>query len=129
MACRRRRPVTVSSCTVDVSPVAQKLIGSLHRHATKVRDKVRAICVASDIAFGATTSVLASNGEHVSTMAAPISSDVGYRLKAMGNAMIDFLLISISGSGFRDTLCDDLFETLLMTRVPAVLALIPGRIE
>jgi hypothetical protein len=28
-------------------------------------------------------------------MAAPISSDVGYRLEAMGNAMIDFLLISI----------------------------------
>jgi hypothetical protein len=84
-----------SSRTIDVSPVAQKLVSSLHGHAAKVGDKVCAICVAGEIAFSATTSVLASNGKHVSAVAAPISSNVGYGLKAMGNAMIDFLLISV----------------------------------
>ena len=54
-----------------------------------------AVCVASDIAFGATTSILASNGEHISAVAAPISPNVSYGLKTMGNAMIDLLLISV----------------------------------
>jgi hypothetical protein len=51
--------------------------------------------MASDIAFSATTSILASNGKHVSAVAAPISSNVGDGFEAMGNAMIDFLFISI----------------------------------
>lgn len=83
------------SCTIDVSPVAQKLVGSLHRHAAEVGDKVCAVCVASDIAFGAPTSILASNGKHVAAMAAPIGSDIGYGFKPMRNAMVDFLLISV----------------------------------
>jgi hypothetical protein len=83
------------SCTIDISPVAQKLVGSLHRHTAEVRDKVCAVCVASDIAFTATTSILASNRKHVAAMAAPISSDIGYGFKPMGNAMVDFFLISV----------------------------------
>ena len=51
--------------------------------------------MASYIAFSATTSILASNWKHVATMAAPIGSDIGYGLKAMRNAMVDFLLISV----------------------------------
>jgi hypothetical protein len=83
------------SCTIDVAPVAQKLVGSLHRHTAKIRDKVCTVCVASDIALSASTSILASNGKHVAAMAAPISSNIGYRFKPMRNAMVDFLLISV----------------------------------
>jgi hypothetical protein len=83
------------SCTIDVSPVAQKLVGSFHRHTAKVRDKVCTVCVASNVAFSATASILASNWKHVATMAAPISSDIGYGFKAMRDAMVDFLLISV----------------------------------
>ena len=56
---------------------------------------MRAVCMASDIAFSATTSILASDGKHVATMTAPISSDIGYGFKAMRNAMVNFLLISV----------------------------------
>jgi hypothetical protein len=56
---------------------------------------VCAVCVASDIAFSATTSILASDGKHVAAMATPVSSDIGYRFKAMRNAMVDFLFISV----------------------------------
>ena len=89
------RSSLVSSYTIDVPPVAQELVGCFDRHPAEVRDKVGTVCVASDIAFSATTSILASNGEHVSAVAAPVSPNVGYRLEPMGNAMVDFLLISV----------------------------------
>jgi hypothetical protein len=54
-----------------------------------------AIRVASDIAFGASTGVLASEWEHVSAVAAPVSANIGQGLEAMRNSMIDLLLISV----------------------------------
>jgi hypothetical protein len=53
------------------------------------------ICVASDIAFSATTGILAPEGEHVSAVATPISSDIGYGFKPVRDAMINFLLIAV----------------------------------
>ena len=54
-----------------------------------------AIRVASDIAFGTSTGVLASEWKHVPAVAAPISANIGQGLKTMRNSMIDLLLISV----------------------------------
>jgi hypothetical protein len=48
-----------------------------------------------DITFSTTTGILAANGEHVSAVTAPISSDVGYGFESVRNAVIDFLFISV----------------------------------
>lgn len=38
-------------------------------------------------------------------------------------------IVTDPGSRLRYALCYDLLETLLVTRVPTVLALVPGRVE
>lgn len=53
------------------------------------------ISVASNVTLGATTSVLASKREHVTTVATPIGTHVGERLETVRNAMIYLLLITL----------------------------------
>ena len=57
-------------------------------------------------------------------MAAPVCGNVGKSFEAMGNAMIDLLLVRVGlVVGFADTLCDNLGVTLAVTGVFAIRAL------
>lgn len=53
------------------------------------------ICVTSNVTFRAFTGILPAEGEHVSTMATPVSSNIGERLEPMGNTMVDLLLVAL----------------------------------
>ena len=78
---------------VDEPHVAQQPVRRLHRHAAEVGDEVHAVGVAGDVALGALARVLAAEGEHVAAVAAPIGADVGEGFEAMGDAVVDFLLV------------------------------------
>lgn len=84
----------VASLSVDVSPIPEKLICSLHGHATEVRDQVSTVSVTSNVAFRAFAGILASKREHITAMAAPIGTDVRQWFEAMGNTVVDFLLVT-----------------------------------
>ena len=78
---------------VDEPHVAQQPVRRLHRHAAEVGDEVHAVGVAGDVALGALARVLAPEGEHVAAVTAPVGADVGEGFEAVGNAMVDFLLV------------------------------------
>lgn len=85
----------IYSLPVNVPPIPKKLIRRLHRHATEIRNEMSAICVASNAAFGTPAGILATKGKHVATVAAPVGTHVGERLKSMWDAMVDFLFVAI----------------------------------
>lgn len=80
---------------VDVPPVAQKLIGRFHRHATEVGHEVSAVGVTGDVAFCTATRVLATERQHITTVATPVCTDVGDRLETMRDTMIYLLCIVV----------------------------------
>ena len=84
---------TVRTRAVDVLPVAQKHVRRLHGHSTEVRDEVRTVSVAGDVAFRAPSSVLAAEGEHVTAVAAPVSTDVVDGFEPVGDAVVDLLRV------------------------------------
>jgi hypothetical protein len=54
------------------------------------------VCVASDIAFSTPSGILAAQRKHVTAMAAPVGSDVGNRLKAMGDPMVNLVFVLLN---------------------------------
>jgi hypothetical protein len=52
-----------------------------------------AVGVTSDVAFAAFPCVLAAEGKHLPTVTAPVRADVGQRLEAVRNAMVDLLFV------------------------------------
>jgi len=101
--------------------------------------------MAGDIALGTLASVLAAEGKHVATVATPIRAYVSERLKAMGNAVVDLLFVTLlewpldddeteKGStyariGLGYTLGDDFLVTLLVAGISTVFALITKGVE
>ena len=84
---------------VDVLPVAQEDVRSLHRHTAEVGNKMGAVRVTGDVALRTAASVLTAKREHITTVTAPVRTDVGNRLEAMGNAVVDFLrIVVLTGS-------------------------------
>ena len=98
-----------------------------------------------DIAFCTTTSVLATKGEHITTVATPIRTDVGNGFETMGDTMVYLLCIVVLKRGkglmseevqrfvFKDTypcirlrytLSYYLFIAFLVTSIPAIFTLI-----
>lgn len=51
------------------------------------------VCMASNITFRTFASILSSEREHVTTMTAPIRTNIGQRFEPMRNTMIDFLFV------------------------------------
>ena len=80
-----------ASCPVDISPVTEELVGGLHGHAAEVGDEVCAVRVACNVAFGATSRVLAAEGQHVATVATPVRTDVVDGLEPVRDAVVDLL--------------------------------------
>ena len=76
---------------VDIFPVAQKDVRSLHRHTAEVWNQVGTVRVTCDVAFRTPTSVLASERKHVTAVATPVRADVGDRLETMRDTVVDFL--------------------------------------
>jgi hypothetical protein len=82
--------------SVYITPVTKKLVGSLHRHTTEVGDEVCTVSMACNFALGAPASILASEGEDVTTVTAPVRTQVGDGFEAMRNTMVDLLFVVIS---------------------------------
>jgi hypothetical protein len=51
--------------------------------------------MAGNVALGALPGVFPAKREHVTTVTAPIRSNVGKRFESMRNAMVDFLLVAL----------------------------------
>lgn len=98
----------VPSLSVDISPISEKLICCLHGHATEVGDQVSTVSVASNVALRAFAGVLASKREHITAMAAPISTDVRQRFEAMRNTVINLLFVTFLQLEY---VCQNLFLT------------------
>jgi hypothetical protein len=95
---RRLRPRLLSPLLlrpVDVAQLRQEYVGSLHRHATKVWDEVCTRGMASEVTLRAFASILATEREHVATVAAPVSADVGDRLESMGYTVVNLHFVTI----------------------------------
>ena len=90
---RRHRPATPSS--VDISPIAKKLIGSLHRHTAKIGNKMGAVSVTCYVAFGTSPSILSAKGKHVTAMTTPVRPYVGNRFEPVRDAVIYLLSVII----------------------------------
>jgi hypothetical protein len=76
-----------------------------------------ALCTSSRV-------LLRANRQHVATVAAPVGGEVREGLEAMGNPVVDLLLVRIRLSvALTDTLRDDAAITLGVASVLAVLAL------
>lgn len=84
-------------CPVDIAPLCQELVGSLHGHATKIRDEMRTRSVAGEVTFRTFASVLAAKRKHVATVAAPAGANVGNGLKAVRYPVVDFHFVTILG--------------------------------
>lgn len=80
---------------VDLSPVIQELVRRLHRHATEVGDKVGATGMARNITFRTLSSTLSTKGQHRTTVATPVGSQVCERFETVRNSVIDLFLVSI----------------------------------
>ena len=80
---------------LDVADICQKLVGRLHRHSTKVGNKMSASSMRGDPAFAALASVLPTQRQHITTMTAPICADIGDGFESMGNAMLDLFFVSL----------------------------------
>ena len=77
----------------DFPSLSEQCIGGLHRHPAEVRDEVGAVGVTSDVAFSATASVLATERQHVATVATPVCANVVDGLETMRDAMIYLLRV------------------------------------
>jgi hypothetical protein len=51
--------------------------------------------MAGDVALGTLARVLAAEGKHVTAVATPIRANVSEGLKAMGDAVVDLLFITL----------------------------------
>lgn len=87
----RRGPLVVFNST----QLGKKLVRCFHRHTAKVGNEMSAGGMTCQVTFGALSSILASKGKHISTMAAPISTNIGNRGESMRNAMVDLDFITI----------------------------------
>jgi hypothetical protein len=84
----------ITSCSVDVTPIPKKLVGSFHRHTAEIGNKVGTVGVASDIALRTLASIFASKREHITAVATPVSTDVCERFEAMRDAMINLFFVT-----------------------------------
>lgn len=56
---------------------------------------MRAVGMASDLTFGAPPGILATKRKNVTTMATPIGAQVGDRLEAVRNPMVNLFFVTI----------------------------------
>lgn len=109
----------------DLAEILEQGVGHLHGHATEVRNEVSTRLVASETTLGTLVGVLTAERQHVAAVRTPVGGDVGVGLEAVRDTVVDLLLISLPvGSGFGDTLGDDLGVAPLVTGVSTVLALV-----
>lgn len=87
------------------------------------------VCMAGNVAFRTLAGVLAAKRKHVTTVAAPVGTDVGQWLEAMGNTMVDLFLVLTRLVGFGDTFSDNLLVAFLVASVATILALITHGVE
>ena len=89
----RRAPLLLLLAPGDFAGLLEEHVRSLHRHAAKVGDKVRAVGVAGDVAFRAPSCVLAPQRKHVAAVAAPVGTDVVDGLEAVRDAVVDLVRV------------------------------------
>lgn len=80
---------------VDLPPVVQELVRRLHRHTAEVRDKVSAMSVTRNIAFGTLPSILSTKRQHVAAVATPVGTQVCERFETVRNPVVDLFLVSV----------------------------------
>lgn len=81
--------------SVDVPPIPEQLVRSLHRHAAEIRDEMCTIGMTGNIALCAFASIFPSKRQHVTTVAAPVGTYVSQILEPMRDAVIDFFFVTI----------------------------------
>lgn len=86
-------PLLLLLAARDLASFTEQSVGGLHGHAAEVRDEVGTVRVAGNVTLRATPCVLAAQGEHITTVAAPVRADIVDGFKAVGNAVIDLLRI------------------------------------
>lgn len=114
--------------TVDITPISEQLVRSLHRHAAEIRNQVSTISMTSDTTFRAPASILSAKREYISTVTAPVCTDIGEGFEAMGYPVVDLLFVVLSSIRLGYTFSDDLFIAFLVASVSAVFTLITGRV-
>lgn len=94
--------LSFTALLVDVSPVSQKFVGSLHRHTAKVRNEMSTISVAGDVALGTFSRILASKRQHIATVTTPVGSDICKRFETMWNTVVDLFFIALLEADFNN---------------------------
>lgn len=87
---------------VDRTQLCQEFVCGRHWHATEIWDKMGARSMAGEIALRALSSVLAAEREHVSTVTAPVGTDVCNGLEPVRDAMVDFHFVAILPNNEKD---------------------------
>ena len=108
----------------------QDLVCNGHRHAAEVGHKVDALGMGGEATLRAPPRVLlGANWEHVTAMAAPVGRKVRKRLEAMGDPVVDLLLVGVRLSvALANTFGDDASVALGMACVLAVFTLHASRV-
>lgn len=83
----------IRASLIDNTPIAEDLVCCLHRHATEIRYQMGTVRMASNITFRAFASILSSEREHVTTMTAPVRTNIGKRFEPMRNTVVDLLFV------------------------------------
>jgi hypothetical protein len=84
--------------------------------------------MAGNAAFGTLPGILSTEGKDITTVTAPVCTHIRQRFESMRYPMVEPLLI-FSSVRFRYTFSYDLFKTLFVASVFAVLALVAKRVE
>lgn len=82
-------------CPIDLSPVVQELVCRLHRHATEVWDKMRAIRMAGNVTFGTLSSVLPTKRQHITAVTTPVGSQVCEWFETVRNPVVNLFFVPI----------------------------------
>ena len=78
---------------LDARNVAKHLVCHFHRHATKVRHKVNTVGMTGNITFTALATRASSQGQHRSTMTAPVGSQIREWLEAVWDTVLQLNLV------------------------------------
>ena len=99
----------------------QDFIGDNHRHTAEVRHQMLTLCMASEATLGAFLRISSAQRKQVTTMTAPVGTDIGEVVEPMRDAVVDLFLVRIRFVVcFADTLGNHFRITFGMASILAV---------
>ena len=126
----RRSQTHAQAVLLDARNVAKHLVCHFHRHATKVRHKVNTVGMTGNITFTALATRASSQGQHRSTMTAPVGSQIREWLEAVWDTVLQLNLVVCRRTRLgADALGHDLWRTFPVTAVVAIFTLASSCIQ